>query len=291
MASVFQVEKVSLLTPLHHTTSQKTPVYWLHTANPNSTRFSWIVTEQLTHKQNTDLKTNVCSCSRPWSSSSTTTNVSFFFLKSNFPIFGLEQEQTDVRIKQQMLPLPCVLQCIFLPYLIAVTINTITANCVTGQVKFIVCEYWSCQATSCCHQVHKYHFLKEMSSKCSETLRVACQTSKELQYMKSVNFHLLPSSSVSNVASLKSSFPGRMTGPTAKIPIERHDTECVTIMAFWDVMSCSLVDRHQTFERTCHLHLQCRSEQVLKHSYLSTRWQYLYLMKTWFKCFKHRNVT
>jgi hypothetical protein len=71
-----------------------------------------------------------------------------------------------------------------------------------------------------------------MSSKCRESLRVACQTSKELQYMKSVNFHLLPPSSVSNIASLKSSFPGRMTDPTAKIPIERHDAECVTIMAF-----------------------------------------------------------
>jgi hypothetical protein len=83
-----------------------------------------------------------------------------------------------------------------------------------------------------------------------------------------------------------------MTDPTAKIPIERHDAECVTIMAFWDVRACSLVDRHQTFERTCCLHLQGRSEQVLlKHWYLSTWWQYLYLMKTWFKCFKHRNVT
>ena len=33
-------------------------------------------------------KTKVCSCSRPWSSSSTTTKVSFFFLKSSLPIFG-----------------------------------------------------------------------------------------------------------------------------------------------------------------------------------------------------------
>jgi hypothetical protein len=26
-----------------------------------------------------------------------------------------------------------------------------------------------------------------------------------------------------------------MTGLTAKIPIEGHDTKCVTIMAFWDI--------------------------------------------------------
>lgn len=34
------------------------------------------------------LNTKVCSCSLPWSSSSTTTKVNFFFLKFNLPIFG-----------------------------------------------------------------------------------------------------------------------------------------------------------------------------------------------------------
>jgi hypothetical protein len=48
------------------------------------------------HKTCADLKTNVCSCSRPWSSSSTTTSVSFFFLKSNFPILGLQQGHSYV---------------------------------------------------------------------------------------------------------------------------------------------------------------------------------------------------
>jgi hypothetical protein len=64
------------------------------------------------HKQNTDLKTNVCSCSRPWSSSSTTTNVSFFFLKSSFPIFGLEQRNADV-----MSALNCKCYSYHLPYI------------------------------------------------------------------------------------------------------------------------------------------------------------------------------
>lgn len=39
----------------------------------------------------THLKTKVCSCSEPESTSSTTTKVSFFFLKSNLMILGLEK--------------------------------------------------------------------------------------------------------------------------------------------------------------------------------------------------------
>lgn len=39
------------------------------------------------------LKTNVCSCSLPWSSSSTTTRVNLFFLKSNLVILGQKISQ------------------------------------------------------------------------------------------------------------------------------------------------------------------------------------------------------
>lgn len=101
------------------------------------------------------------------------------------------------------------------------------------RMKFSLCQFQFHQVTGSCHRVHKCHFLLQIPLKRRKDLSVAFQAWKSQNaYWLLIVFNFFSFISIFNVAKFRIFFCAEMTNSANKIPLRRHDCECIETMVF-----------------------------------------------------------